>query len=271
MFVETIRPTKRETLLFLAWIAGQSNIQELKTALAQGKDPWAILPAQLTFSLPPVFDLDSYGPVYQALFQHRMQCVDWVAIAAAIEGDGGVSLAEESQPSGTEPETEILWQAATRQNRVWVDLRRLADRWRQEPRTLVRAVRLLFEMHIPLLLRSSECAFLVQEWLMMALSRVKWRLIVSWLLEVPLDQLPEDTGESNWDQLQCALLDESLRQAARTFSDFGSDSWGSPDIIQLCLDLANRCVETRRDLHRLQEKGRVYTRSDELVVSPDRS
>lgn len=261
----------RETLLFLAWVAGRSNIEDLKTCHARGKEPHVVLPAQLLYSMPPVFELDSYGPIYQALFLHRMAQVEWTFIDWAMRGFRAVYLAEvassgEASPEATE-ETDILWEAINQQEHARHALRRMKEVWREAPNDLAEHVRVHFETRMPLLMRSIESAFLVQEYLLMSLERVNWRCIAARLLDIPLEQMPParkpEEEQSGWPPLQFALLQESLRSEERTLGDFGSDYWQSQEVSDLCLDLAGRCLDARRELAQLQEQGKIY--------APDRS
>lgn len=259
-------PANRETLLFLAWIAGRSNIEELKTCHARGKEPHVVLPAQLTSSLPPIFALDSYGPMYHALFLHRLAQVEWTFVDWAIRGFRSVYLASGTSPGEDSPEemeeTDIFWEAANQQEQVRYALRRMTETWREAPNNLVSHLRVHFETRMPLLMRRIESAFLVQEFLLMSLERVNWRKIASLLLGIPLEQMPParrpEEEESGWPQLQFALLQESLWFAERTLGDFGSDRWPSREVSQLCLELADQCLYARRELADLREQGNVF-------------
>lgn len=253
----------RETLLFLAWIAGQANLSDLRVS---HNEPQHMLPAQLTSCLPPLFELDAYGPVYQALFLHRLAQVEWTSVHRAIRGFDAVYLKDEASPADGE-ETAILWETVSKQTQILQELRRLREIWQQEPARLISHLRVHFQMRQPLLIRSVESAFLVQEFLAMSLARVDWRSIAAQVLMVPVETMPvaptPEEEHSSWPQLQFALLREFLWQAERTLSDFGADLWASAQLRQLCLALADGCLYTRRDLAQLHKAGQVYAETTE--------
>ena len=266
--------TNAETLLVLAWGARQPGLRKaLVEANERGHKSELALRSWLTGALPFVFEEDPvYGPAYQRLFLHRLEQVEWSCASWALRGLHSTFLkeGEEADAAGEDAEagarsseeTALLWEAITQGERLTGRLKRLSRDWAGNVPRGARLLRLHFLIHLPLLVRTTECPFLVQELLVMSLERVNWRELAAQLLGVPYlpQPTPESAGEDGEDEVMCfATLLELIWSAHRDIGEYVLEPKFSRQVRDLCAEVQDRCFQAHGKLRTLWEgDGSVF-------------
>jgi hypothetical protein len=263
--------TNAETLLVLAWLAVQPTLrEELIQNHSQRRDNERLIRFRLLSALYPFVRDTVYGPAYQRLFEHRLEQVEFTYVDWAMRGYKAVYLggnipttiqegAGETRCS-TE-ETALLWEAIEQNKRLHARLKRLSRAWDSDLRRGARILRMHFTLRMPLLMRTRECPFIVQELLCISLERVNWLELAALVLGVaytPLHPLPGEEEEDEDLQALFAILTEAIWQGYVDFGAYSQQPWCSEDVQTLCLDLADHCHRTHQELRKLEETGRIY-------------
>jgi hypothetical protein len=257
--------TRTETLLFLAW-AARVGVRERLIQLHEARpyDDGArerVLRGAITFSQPPVFEEDSlYGPVYKALFDYRMSRVEFQLVDWALRGYNAVYLKElEAAPPESDastPETSLLWQSITDDERLFHRVKRIGRDENSTVRKAANALRLHFTFHLPLLMRTPESSFLYQEFIAMSLSRVNWVELAALVLDIPYQQgetLPPEEEAGDDEAMQVALLKEMLWRSYADLGELSQSPLLSRKVRDLALSLAEACSNAHGELCRQEE------------------
>lgn len=259
-------PANPETLIFLAWAtrAGlqKDMIEVQKERRNHGSaKPERVLRARITYSQPPVFEVDSvYGPVYQALFNYRLDRVEFDLIDWVLRGSYGVYLrdADVEECASTTPETGLLWKSITQNENLLFRIKRIGREWNGEVRKAANALRLHFTYQTPLLMRTPESSFLFQEFIKMSLEQVNWMELATHVLEVPYQPEPAFQIEEKMDDeeaMQIALMREMLWRGYVDFGEFSQCPLFAESTRELCLELADHCRNMHQEICKLEKKS----------------
>lgn len=269
-----------ETLLFLGWAASaglQKTAIEAQEEVVRTRRPCdekTVLSAQLTFSSPPVFELDSvYGPVYEALFSYRLDRVEFNLVGWALRGfnavylkpEGGSQRIADDTDGYSTPETGLLWEQIS-ESRLLLKTKRLMRDCRRDLRRGAQALRLHFTMRAPLILRTPECPFIFQEFISMSLAAVNWIELSCLVLDIPYDPqdaatIDEDaTGED--EAMQLALLKEMLWTNYASFGELSQVPIFSQEVVNHCLTISEHCQDAYEGIRDLEEASAVYKRHE---------
>ncbi len=263
--------TNAETLLVLAWLAVQAPLrEELIQNHAQHRDNERLIRSRLLSALYPFVRDTVYGPAYQRLFEHRLGQVEFTYVDWAMRGYKAVYLGDNFTKTSQEgageigystEETALLWEAITQNERLYARLIRLSRAWDSDLRRGARILRAHFTLRMPLLMRTRECPFIIQEILRISLERVNWLELAALVLGVaytPLPPLPGEEEEGEDLQALFAILTEAIWQGYVDFGAYCQQPWCSEDVQTLCLDLADHCHRIYQELRKLEETGRIY-------------
>jgi len=263
-----------ETLLFLAWATRTGLRERLIEVHHERRErredagaPERVLRAAIKDNQAPVFGFDSvYGPVYEALFTHRLGRVEFQLIDWALRGSSAVYLTEDSESDAagekaevgtpSNEETALIWEVIAQSERLAGRLKRLSDDWCGNVIRGARLLQLQFIMHVPV--RTVECPFLIHEYLLMSLERVNWEELATWLLDLPYapQSAPMDEHRESDDQVLCvATLLELIQAARRSVEEYMLESKLSDHIRGLCVQLVEECDHAHEGLGRLWEEG----------------
>ncbi|GCE32178.1 hypothetical protein KDA_76620 [Dictyobacter alpinus] len=264
--------TNAETLLFLAW-ATRIDLRERMIKVHQERRsdaaaPERVLRGEIKYSQPPVFEEDSvYGPVYEALFNYRLDRVEYSLVDWALRGEHAVYLkasdaaAPNDEDDYSTPETGILWQSIAEDDRLMFRVKSIGRDWHETPDQVANALRLYFTFRTPLLMRTPESCFLFHEFISMSLERVNWVELASLVLDIPYQpgaMLSEEAKDGDYEAMQLALLKEMVWRGYVDFGEFSNHPLFSRQLHELCLNLAGVCYNTHGALRQLEESHSIY-------------
>jgi hypothetical protein len=267
-------PANTETLLVAAWLAsspqrhGAIIQKDPEQALWHRTDGTKIIASLLEEELRRI-DWDSVcGPVYQRMIRHSIARVELDILTWAIRGEAGIYFKEGYLPShpdktreeeAARPETAILWEAITANERLLRRLKRMSQQWQSNLRQGAQALRIYFRLHTPLLMiRPTTTSFLMLELLLFSLEQIDWGEIAASLLGMPYvagSVQPEDMQE---EVMWPATLKALVWQAYTTFGEFSQKAELSTQLRQICLELADQCCQTHRRIRTLEDGNTVY-------------
>jgi hypothetical protein len=263
-----------ETMIFLAW-ATRAGLQKTMIEVDNERKhhgsakPEQVLRARITYSQPPVFETDSnYGPLYEALFNYRLDRVEFDLVDWALRGFYGVYLreAEVEKCAYTTPETDILWRSIARNESLLFLVKRIGREGNGEVRKVANALRLHFTFQIPLIMRTPESSFLFQEFIGMSLEQVNWIELATLVLEIPYQPEVAQEGEEkegDYEAMQLALLKEMCLRGYVDFGEFGNHPLFTQPIHELCLDLADHCLTTQAEVRQQEDQGLIYCKDEQ--------
>ena len=261
--------TNIETLLFLAWAARaglQEAMREAHNQRLTDKTRNSILCDPLTSGLSSVFEFDSvYGPVYRDLFAYRLNQVDFLDVSWALRGYNAVYLedqvVEREECAPSTPETDLLWQSITGNEHLLDTIKRMSQNWKGDVRRGANALRLHFTiLHMPLVTRTVECAFLIYEFVTQSLEQVNWVALASLSLGIPYMPQPplqDEEKEGNDEAMQLALIEEVIWNSFVDLSVLGQHTLFPQLVRDLCTDLADQCYQVHTEICNQEENGAV--------------
>jgi hypothetical protein len=250
--------TNTETLLFLGYAARAGLREAMQAAYEKQRDEQTrkrILCDRVMSGSPPVFE-GTYGPVYKTLFEYRLSLVEFNVLEWALRGYNAVYLKESTDENEDTPETDLVFQSIGESEQMLALVKRLGRH--SNVRRLSNQLRLHFTFRQPLIMRTTERAFLIQEFIAMSLERVNWAKLASLVIGVPYTPLQDDGKEGDYEAMQLALLKELLWRGSVDFGEFGNHPLFTRPIHEICLDLADHCLTTQAEVHQQEDQGLIY-------------
>ncbi len=263
-----------ETLIVAAWLAssperhGAIIQKDPEQALWHRIDGAKMIANLLDEELEQVADWNSIcGPAYQHLLRHHIARVELDILTWAIRGEAGMYFKEGYLPSNPDKaqeeeaeraETAVLWEAITANERLRHRLKRMSKEWQNDIRRGAQDLRIYFHLHLPLLLiRPLTTSFLMLELLLFSLQQVDWGEIAASLSGVPYvagSVQPEHIRER---AVLIATMKALIWQSSITFGEFSQKAEFSAQFRQLCLELADQCCQTHRQIRGMEDSGTV--------------